>query len=389
MGAISRIFKVLQKKEFTLNLKKTLFGKTSVKFLGHEVSVEGIKPLRDKLQIIQDFESPKNRTQLHQFLGICTYYRHFTVRHSNLIDPFRDILKGKNPWRWDETHEIAFNLMKHAFVDCVRLSHHLPGKPYRLQTDASDLGISGILYQCDDDGEIRIVSLVSRCLNNAEVSYMTTEKELLAIVYSVCKLRTYLIGQEFLVITDHKSLTFLNSTAFLNSRLIRCSLLLQQYDFRVEYCIGVDNIVADFFSRNPEGKFEAPLSDRLSIDVLFNEDRDHLSYECDQVAYSDDVKHSLRNLESLQKNDPASSLIIKKIENKEINKFFVVKEAILFRYYEKWNIWHKVIPHVITDKLIDCIHAKLGHPGIYKTTNYIWQYYYWKFMNREISQDSK
>lgn len=146
--------------------------------------------------------------------------------------------------------------MKRAFIDCVHLSHHLPGKKYRLQTDASDVGISGVLYQIDDLGELRIIALVSRCLNSAEVNYSTTEKELLAIIYAITKLRTYLVGQKFVVITDHKGLTFLNTTQYLNSRLIRWSLLLQQYDFEVEYSKGVDNIVADFFSRNPESKFE-------------------------------------------------------------------------------------------------------------------------------------
>lgn len=75
---------------------------------------------------------------------------------------------------------------------------------------------------------------------------MTTEKELLAIIYSVMKLRTYLLGNKFIIETDHKGLTFLNSTQFLNARLIRWSLFLQQYDFDVIYIRGGDNIMAVF-----------------------------------------------------------------------------------------------------------------------------------------------
>ena len=59
-----------------------------------------------------------------------------------------------------------------------------------------------------------------------EINYTTTKKELLAILYSVMKLRTYLIGHR---------LTFFNLTADLNARLISWSIILQHYDFEVAY----------------------------------------------------------------------------------------------------------------------------------------------------------
>lgn len=61
-------------------------------------------------------------------------------RHSNLIDPFREILKEKNSWEWGDVHSKAFEDMKMAFVNCVELSHYIPGEPYRLPTDAFRCG---------------------------------------------------------------------------------------------------------------------------------------------------------------------------------------------------------------------------------------------------------
>lgn len=116
------------------------------------MNLKKTKLCKKKLQVICEFESPKNRTDLQKFFGICTY-RHFTVRHANLIQPFRDILKSKNPWKWDEGYERAFDLMKNAFLNCVRLTHHIREIKYRLQTDASDVGISGILYQLNEQEE--------------------------------------------------------------------------------------------------------------------------------------------------------------------------------------------------------------------------------------------
>lgn len=347
--------------------------------------MDGIRPLQDKLDVIRDFASPKNRTELQKFLGVCTYYRQFTVSHSHLLEPFRELLRNKNPWKWNEKHNHAFQRMKQAFVNCVRLSHHIPGMKYRLQTDASDVGISGVLYQCDERGELRVIALVSRCLSSAEVNYTTTEKELLAIVYAITKLRIYLIGQEFIIITDHKGLTFLNSTVYLNSRLIRWSLILQQYDFSVEYCRGVDNIVADFFSRNPEGKFESDLrSNHLSIDVLFAESYSTETYECNQLVFSKELENSLINLENLQIQDAAINIIRIRVQNNELANIFVIKNGILFRHVQKGDVWQIVVPEILTKNIIDCVHSKLGHPGFYKTAAYISQYYYWKFMTREI-----
>lgn len=76
-------------------------------------------------------------------------------------------------------HDEAFERMKVAYVNCVQLYHYIPGKRYKLQADASDVGVSGILCQTGDEGFDRIVSLVSRCFNEAESHISTTEKELL------------------------------------------------------------------------------------------------------------------------------------------------------------------------------------------------------------------
>ena len=172
-----------------------------------------------------------------------------------LIEPFRVLLKKDKFWEWRQNHLLAFVKLKENFINVVCLKHILRDKIFRIQTDASDMGIAGVLYQIDDDNEHRVISIVSRFFNDAEVNYTTTEKELLAIIYTVYKLKYYLIGTKFIIITDHKGLTFLNSTIYHNSRLIRWSLLLQQFSFEVSYCKGRENIVADFFRPNPGGKF--------------------------------------------------------------------------------------------------------------------------------------
>ena len=227
---ISEVFEVLQCQNFTLNLEMSIFCKRLVKFLGYELSTEGILLPSDRLEIIRNFPIPESRLNLQQFLGLCTYYRQFSMRLSNYVDPFRDLLKESNAWIWTSEHTLAFDELKRNFSNYIMLKHIIPDAPFRLQTDASNCGIAEILYQVDKEGDHRVVSLVSRCLSGAELNYTTTEKELLAIIYSITKLRTFLIGRRFTIITDHKGLIFLNTTLYLNSRSILWNIVLLQYD---------------------------------------------------------------------------------------------------------------------------------------------------------------
>lgn len=269
--------------------------------------------------------------------------------------------------------------MKAAFVKFAELLNFIPGVLYCLQTDASDSGICGVIFQRDKEGNNRIISIVSRCLNSAEKNYTTTEKELLTIVYSVEKFRTYLIGTRFEIKTDHKGLTFLHSTVYLSSRLIRWSLVLRQYDFEVSYCTVGDNVVADF-SRNPRGFFENPqTASFLSIDVLhMPTEPAPSSFEVCQVEYDRELCESLRHLSILQREVKTIEEIRIKVLRGDDLVCYVIKGEVLFFKDNSRNVWHIVIPSKLNLPLMDCIHSKLGHPGVYKTPMYAKESYFWK-----------
>ena len=383
--AIGLVYRALQDRNFTLKLEKSIFCRRSVDYLGFVLSVDGIRPNPDKLEVIRNFPEPRNRTELQQFIGICTYYRQFSVKHSNVLDPFRNLLRKNTPWMWTEKHGKSFEILKQNFIDCITLKHVDPNAQFRLQTNASNEGVSGVLYQLDREENPRVISLVSRCLNQAEVNYTTTEKELLAIVYSVMKLRTYLIGHRYLIVTDHKGLTFLNSTVYLNARLIRWTIILQQYDFEVSYCRGSDNVVADFFSRDPRGCFEEIKSDHLSIDVLVVEPvEDLIEWSCCEVDLGKDLRKDLKNLSTMQELDPFIRKIIDNIDLPKYKQHYLLEAGVLFHIPGSSNVCQVVIPFNLTQKIVDCIHTGLGHPGVYKTLTYLKEFYFWKKMNKDV-----
>ena len=121
-------------------------------------------------------------------------------------------------------------------------------RQFVLQTDASTSGLGAVLTQNFPEGE-RVIAYASRTLNAAERNYSATELECLAVVWGIRRLRCYLEGYRFKVITDHQSLKWLRTLDSPTGRLGRWAFELQQFDFEVQYRKGTLNRVADALSR--------------------------------------------------------------------------------------------------------------------------------------------
>jgi hypothetical protein len=91
--------------------------------------------------------------------------------------------------------------------------------------DASNYVVRAILGQYVDKLP-HVIYYASWTLNDAQVNYSTTEKELLAIVYALDKFRSYLLGSKIIIYSDHAALKYIFSKRDAKSRLILWILLL-------------------------------------------------------------------------------------------------------------------------------------------------------------------
>lgn len=250
MKHLKTIFERIRKAGLEINKKKCEFCKPQIEYLGHVVTRDGIKMNEEKVRCIRDLKAPSTKKEVRRFIVMTSWYRKFIKNYAHITAPIVKLLRKNVKFRWTENQEKAFQEVKKKLIEEPVLTRPDFTKPFTLQTDASDVGLGAVLTQ-EVEGNEKVVMYASRSLSPAETRYSTSEKECLAVVWGIRKMRAFLEGYHFNVLTDHQALQWLNKLKNPSGRLARWALELQQYDFDIKYRSGKQNKVADELSRNP------------------------------------------------------------------------------------------------------------------------------------------
>ncbi|KAL5561557.1 hypothetical protein UlMin_031304 [Ulmus minor] len=185
-----------------LNWEKCHFMVREGIVLGHRISVKGIEVDRAKIDVIEKLPPPTNVKGVRSFLGHAGFYRRFIKDFSKITKPLCELLVKDAIFDFSKNCLLAFETLKEKLISSPISVAPDWELPFTLMCDASDYAIGAVLGQ--RKGKIfHVIYYASKVLNDAQMNYATTEKELLAVVYAFDKFRSYLIGSKVIVYTDH------------------------------------------------------------------------------------------------------------------------------------------------------------------------------------------
>jgi len=255
VASLDCLFARLKKHGLTVRPSKCSLGFSEIDFLGHRIGCGQIRPQKDKLDSILEVDFPETKKELRSYLGMIGYHRRFVRDFASYASELTDLLANGKPMkiRWTQAARDAFLFFKGKLAEYPVLRLFEERKEVFLAVDSSDRGVGAVLQQ-SHEGQLCPVMYLSRKLTPAERKYSAIERECLALVWAIKRLHPYLYGREFVVMSDHHPLAFLNSAKYSNCRVMRWALDLQVYRFRVQVVKGCDNHTADFLSRKGTGE---------------------------------------------------------------------------------------------------------------------------------------
>ena len=348
-----RLLIALENEGFKLNFEKCDFAKQCVRYLGHVIERNGIKPAKDNLKAIREFERPKNKKNVRQLLGKVNFYYKYIENACEKLEPLHNLLRKNVEFKWNSDCEDAFENIKSYLCSAPILSIYDQSRPVFIYTDASGVGLGAILKQPQDDGLLHPVAYFSRRLKPTESKRKAIYLECLAIKEAIVYWQHWLIGREFTIISDHKPLETMRVKARTDETLGELMHYLSQYHFRIVYASGKDNLEADSLSRNP---------------VLESfENEDDVLRVVNLISLQDIIDDQDENRDSLQKS-----------------RNVITKGNIR---YKKLNKRHRIfVSPTLGQWLITKVHSHYGHIGSHHICQKLRPYYYFKAMDRMVKE---
>lgn len=362
---LRKVFDRLTAAGLTLSKEKCKFCCPSLKYLGFVVDSQGVHVDVEKVEAILKVPPPTSATEVRRFLGMAGWYRKFVPGFSTKIAPLTKLIQKRKPFQWTTDCEAAFCDIKNHLVTAPILTCPDFSRPFILQTDASAYGLGAVLTQNFDDGE-KVICFLSRSLTRLERNYSTTERECLSVIWAVEKLRHYLEGSHFIIVTDHASLVWLNNLKDPTGRLARWAIRLQPFDYTIVHRKGKDNVVPDFLSRSVPVTISAIDAPSSSIDFKNTTDPWYLKMK-ERIL---DHPRKFRQW---------------RVENGVIYKYVRCAFPELSSQADYWKL---VVPKDSRSSLIRLHHddERSGHIGIYKTFWKLHRRYTWPKMQADVAR---
>eukprot|EP00122_Pirum_gemmata_P007107 Pgem_evm2s6513 len=266
LDAFEEVLKRLSAAGLRIKVKKLEMLQSSVKLLGHVVSENGIEVDKDRIVALRKMRTPKNKDELKSFLGTVAYMKLFIPNYSLRVAKLSALLKKNVVFKWDDEHQQTYDEVIAMMEEGATLVTPVGTGSYVMVTDASNVAV-GVALLCYQNNDLQLIAFYSQTLSDTQRNWDTRERELYAIKYGLGKCYELIKGHHVFVLTDHKSLQWLDAVE--QSKIQRWKWYLNQFDLTIIHIAGKLNVIADWLSRCGDNDAEEEeLLDQVSLPIM-------------------------------------------------------------------------------------------------------------------------
>lgn len=359
---LKQVFQRFEKYGVVLNASKCVLGESSVKFLGHVVTPEGISPLPEKVAAIEKFPKPETVKELRRFLAICNFYRRFVPHAAGTQAVLSAYLKGakrndRTPIIWSEEASAAFEKCKSSLVEATVLSHPAADASLAMVVDASDTAVGAALHQKVVKGW-QPLAFYSKTLSPSQRRYSAYDRELLAAYMAIKYFRHMVEGRSFTLFTDHKPLVyaFKQKEDKCSPRQLRHLDLIGQFTTDIRYLKGSENVVADALSRIHISTIDTP----SAVDF--------------QKMAEEQQKDA--QLQDILAGTLSTSLVLQ--------PFSMGQPPVMLHCDVSSGGIRPFVPEIFRREIFNVLHS-CSHPGVRASLKMVTERYVWPSMKKDVS----
>lgn len=367
---LETFLKILKDANLTLNLRKCVFFKKEIEFLGHLVKDGTIQPGKTKTMAVEKFETPENEHEVRQFIGLTSYFRKFIENYSLIALPLTNLTKKNCMFQWGQQEDNAFKTLKNCLINKPLLALYNPNSDHELHTDASSHGIAGVLLQRENNS-LHPVAYYSRKTSKDESFFHSYELEALAVVESTYRFRQFLLGKYFKIITDCEALKTAMNKKELIPRIARWWLKMLEFDYEINHRSGKLMQHVDTLSRHPNEDAQEP--DVVEMNVL------KISIDDSDWLYSLQLQdESIAKIAQCLKKPPNN------VEEKQMHIDYLLKDGRVYRRDE--NNLRLYVPKGVRNRVLTHSHDMMGHFSERKTLDHLKSRYWFPRMRQVVKK---
>jgi RNase H-like domain found in reverse transcriptase/Reverse transcriptase (RNA-dependent DNA polymerase)/Integrase zinc binding domain/Integrase core domain len=391
LSDLQNVLQALAAAHLTLKASKCYFCRREMKFLGHVITSNGIKPDPGLTSTITQFPQPAKIKDVQAFLGLTGYYRRFIQNYAKIAEPLLKLLRSRDMSshntniQWNDDCTSAFLTLKQRLVSAPIMQPPDFNYSFILELDACEYGIGCVLTQ-EYHNHKYVIAYASRTLSTAERNYSSVEREALAIVWATKHFRQYLEGGPVIIRSDCKALQWLKSARDPTGRLARWAMKLSPYNIIIQHRPGVSNPNGDFVSRYPLSDVDSNDFEVCAIESGLN------------IWEGTNILH---DIQCQQLQDPRLQRIIQHIKDNPSKPFgdkhapYLLMNNLLYKVrhlnsYTGQRVFGQkyllVIPQPIQSKILQWAHdhPTAGHAGRTKTFFRLSSRVYWPSMRKDV-----